>query len=579
MNKLITTLIFIIYLNFNCWGNVSDNPYKLDKIKHIQNSQLFSVMNGRNEWVYDFDGKNPCALIQVKFINMPKDEIRALDYICDINGNKARATIDKLDSEEPSIWVFVTATKKGIFEIVDRNGIKSNRLNGLTFKSKQCYEVTLTCDKRQSINIIVDTEKSKKATIRLDNEKTSNNGEFNDIRLGQHTVQVSVDGSIRLDTIIDVSEINHTFHFDVRPKKVVKIKSNPKGAIIKINGKKLDKSTPLEVPLAHDNYLIEAIISETESDSKTITVNEFTEEVVLNPIRRKHFEVTATYQGQVVPANLYVNGNIYKDQYGNEVIGQTSYEFNEPIGEKLKLRMTHSSGAEKKQEIKIKSDMNVVQVFDLQPRNPITWPWEREYDSDVSGLSFAYVCKQLVTRGEGEQLKENGIWDNSEGEWLHGGQIGMHFQPAFSWGLGLYTGIFCEYYFSFNDNYDYNMYSEWDLYLPIHAYYRIPFGEKIALKVHGGLGLSYALVGAFSQTDTSYGYEDVTDVLGSDYFPSAFNMTLDIGVSFRIMNVQINASYCKGLNDHRSYRSVGNYKTTQNKMSIGASWIINTSSY
>lgn len=575
MNKLISLFIISICLGFSSWAQKQDSPYKLSDLKHVGSNQMVYRYLKDNGWQNDFDGK-PCALICVNFVNMPQNEIRNLTYNFSPNTKRPEAVVDSLESENHQMWVYVQASKNAIMEVVDSKGIKSNRLTGLTFKSKECYEVTLTSDKRQTINI---TTKPEGAIIKLDNEKTSDNGTFTDVRLGEHKIQVSVDGSVKLDTIVEVSDINNSFHFDVRPKKLVRIKTNPSGAYIKINGEEVAQRSPAELLLPHDNYLIEAYLSETESDSKTITVNELTNEVVLDPITRKAFNVTATYQGQTVNANLYVNGNLYKDQYGNEVTEARSYSFNEPIGRKYKMRMTYQ-GASKERTIKVKESMDNVQTFDIQPTNEITWPWEREYDTDAAGVSVAYVRKQLVTKGDGEQLKENGFWDDGEGKWLNGMQVGAHFQPAFSWGLGLYTGLFYEIYLSFNDNYDYNEYVEHDLYLPIHAYYRIPFGEKIALKVHGGLGLSYAVAGIFSQTDDSYGYEDYTDALGSDYFPNAFNMTLDIGLSFRIKNVQINASYCKGLNDHGSYHCIGDeYKTTQNKMSIGASWVIGTKGY
>ncbi len=575
MNKLISLFIISICLGFSSWAQKQDSPYKLSNFNHVGSYQMLYRYLKDNGWQNDFDGK-PCALICVNFVNMPQEEIRNLTYNFSSNTKRPEAVVDSLESENHQMWVYVQASKNAIMEVVDSKGIKSNRLAGLTFKSKECYEVTLTSDKRQTINI---TTKPEGAIVKLDNEKTSDNGTFTDVRLGAHKIQVSVDGSVKLDTVIEVSDINNSFHFDVRPKKLVRIKTNPSGAYIKVNGEEVSQRSPVELLLPHDNYLIEAILSDTESDSKTITVNDLTNEVVLNPIKRKAFDVYAIYDGNTVKADLYVNGYPYKDQYGNEITGAQRYSFNEPIGAKLKMKMSYYSST-KERTIKVKENMDIDQIFDLQPRNPITWPWEREYDTDVSGVSVAYVRKQLVTKGYGEQLKENGFWNDGEGKWLNGVQMGVHFQPAFSWGLGLYTGLFYEIYLSFNDNYDYNEYAEHDLYLPIHAYYRIPFGDKIALKVHGGLGLSYAVAGILSQTDDSYGYEDITDVLGNDAYPNAFNMTLDIGVSFRIKNVQINASYCKGLNDHGSYHYLDSgYKSTQNKMSIGASWVIGTRGY
>lgn len=568
MKKIFSTLLFCI-IGISAWGQLNIEPYKLSAVTEYdpESPILYELL--KDTWKKDYNG-DPCALIRVKFKNMPKDEIMSLNFDFSLQGKKEEARVDSLSSSRKELWLYVENDIDAIMEVTDNKGNKSNRQSGITFRSKHVYDVTLTCEKRQTINI---RALPYGAIFKLDGDKVST-GRFENVTYGSHDLEISINGELKKVTQIEVSDLSNSFEFDLREKKKIKIKSDPKGATIKIDGKLLDKFTPTEVELAYGNYHIEAEMGLNESDAKTITVNEFTEEIVLNPIKRQAFEVSAMYQGRAVPADLYVNGEIYKDKNGNIQTGLLRYTFNEPVGSKLKLRMSYVEATEER-TIKVEQGMDVNQQFHIKPRNRITWWWQKNYNTDAGGFTFAYVQKQLVTQGNGEKLEENGIWDDGEGKWLSGMQMGLHFQPAFSWGLGLYTGLFYELYMSFNDNYDYNMYTEHDLYLPIHAYYRIPFGKKVALKIHGGFGVSYAFAGTFTQTDSGYGYEDVTDVLGTDLFPNALNMSIDVGLGLRIYGIQFNAGYSKGFNNHGSYDCVGSgYKTTQNKMTLGLSIVI-----
>lgn len=211
------------------------------------------------------------------------------------------------------------------------------------------------------------------------------------------------------------------------------------------------------------------------------------------------------------------------------------------------------------------------QVFKLSAKNDVVWPWQREYDIAPVGFSLAYVYKQLVTTGEGQKLKESGVWPDGKGKTLKGMQAGLHFQPCFKFGLGLYTGLFYELYVSTSKKYDYDMFIEHCAYVPVHLYYRIPFGRKVALSVHGGLGFNYVIHGAFSAKDEDI--EDYTDFYEEDGFPKKFNMAMEVGAGLRLGAFQLNFQYGKGLNDHKSYSSQGDFKTIQNKYTFGVSYM------
>lgn len=85
----------------------------------------------------------------------------------------------------------------------------------------------------------------------------------------------------------------------------------------------------------------------------------------------------------------------------------------------------------------------------------------------------------------------------------------------------------------------------------------------------GGLGFSYAVYGAYTADE----YEDYTDFYGEDAFPKRFNIALEGGLDFRVGPVQIGLLYSKGLSNHSSYSSDGDYKTTYNKIGINVAWV------
>ncbi|HCD76978.1 MAG TPA: hypothetical protein DEQ27_01045, partial [Prevotella sp.] len=308
-------------------------------------------------------------------------------------------------------------------------------------------------------------------------------------------------------------------------------------------------------------HTFKAVLNASQVDEQTINV--ISQSVIeLQPVKKGNVEIFTKYAGRPVSAELVVdNQNSYNEQ--------NSYRINLPYGWHS-LRVTYGSKSKEKRIHINKPELS--HTFKLSAKNDFVWPWQREYDTAPLGFTLSYVYKQLVTKGENERLKENGVWDDGKGKSLHGIQAGINLQPCFKFGLGLYTGLFYEFYYSSNDNYDYDKFMEHCGYIPVHLYYQIPFAKKIALSTHGGLGFSYAFYGMYKPKDDTY--DNMTDFYGKDYYPKRFNMTMDIGASLRLGPIQLNFQYSKGINDHKSYSILGDYKTTQNKYTIGISTAI-----
>lgn len=514
-----------------------------------------------DDWPKDENGDKDCAWIRIRFENMPLSDAEDVHFSFGPSAG-IRKVDNRLDSVEHEVWLFVTATDNAIMEASHPKYGASNRLVPNKLKPKCAYDVVLENGKTLSISI---NTIPAGAVARLEDGRGGKTPiTFTDVTLGKHELTLfSSNGKMVKKDTIEVTDNNVQFQYDLRPEKDITFTSDPTGAKLYINDKYVGK-TPYTVKMKYDSYNVKAELGPNETDSRSITVSEYSEKTIhLEPIEKKTFEVYAIYDGRKVDADLYIDGE-------REGTNKPSYTLTKPIGKSYEMKMIHY-GDSKKRKIKVTRKMGVEQEFKISARNSFVWPWQREYEPCPVGLSLGYVSKQLVTTGEGEKLKEDGVWDDGEGKSLHGFQFGLHFQPCFSFGLGFYSGLFYECYMSWNNDYEYDEFFEHCLYMPIHGYLRLPFAKRVALSLHGGIGLNYVIHGAYSDTD-SY-YDDYTDFYGDPAFPQRFNLTGEIGLGVRIGPVQINGQYAKGLIDHKSYESLGDYKTVQNKLSISISYV------
>jgi len=215
-------------------------------------------------------------------------------------------------------------------------------------------------------------------------------------------------------------------------------------------------------------------------------------------------------------------------------------------------------------------------------------------DGDSDGIEIAsnfsfvvgYVSKQWSTEIKGKTIREN-MW-REEDKRLHGIQFGVAYTPTLPMGMGVYTGLFAEGYFSFSKKMGYDEFTEFSLYVPIHANIKLPLSQDVALLAHGGLGLNLACHGGFTNHDAYY-WDWVWDEIlgyhrerrqyeldhiryGKEGWPRRFNAALEVNVSIKIQRFTLTGGYSWGLTDHRLYKDVPNSSTRQDKLSITAGY-------
>lgn len=401
-----------------------------------------------------------------------------------------------------------------------------------------------------------------------------------DLTYGEHVVNVFAgNGDSRGSVKIDDREKIYTL--DARKKTKLNIKTNPAGGEIYIADGETEEPYDRNKEYAYRAYKVTAYINGNKVE-KNITVDDNYKSFIID--NTKTYNITPMYMGHSASATVYENNKQLVESVDNGVIlNGNTYQVTRPIGKTYKYYATNHNGKSPRTTVNVNNNSQSDYQLSIAARNSIVWPWEREYSPAPFGISAGYVQKQLKSNGEGEKRNENGIWADGDDKWLSGMQIGLHLQPCFSFGLGMYTGIFYEFYLSSNDNEYYTSYQEHDIYVPVHALFRLPFSEKVSLWIHGGLGFNYGVYASYSSDDE--GADDLTDVFGEPlyvigdteiYNAKRLNMAAEISLGLRVGPVAVNATYSKGLNNHKRYENLGDYTTRQNKLSFSVSYVIGT---
>lgn len=207
-------------------------------------------------------------------------------------------------------------------------------------------------------------------------------------------------------------------------------------------------------------------------------------------------------------------------------------------------------------------------------------------DECVIGLTAGYVQKVWEFDIDGHKQSE-GMFDDDK--FVNGIQAGITIDPQFGAGFGLHTGLIYEYYWANSDEFsDYyegyhdqreyftakNLYSEHNLYLPLHLKFTANFSEYFQLGVFGGVGLDCIIDSKVYEYDCDYDDEELGSwsLLDEDDWENPFqkrlNASWEVGASLRIKNVMFDFTTSHGILNHAP--SHADYKVYQSKpMRIG----------
>lgn len=199
----------------------------------------------------------------------------------------------------------------------------------------------------------------------------------------------------------------------------------------------------------------------------------------------------------------------------------------------------------------------------------IEWPWEIDFDSRVMGFSMGYVQKKVDFYYNDDSKETTDLaWNYEPNAFTNGLRLGLHFQPCFSWGLGLYTGFFFEYYYSHTPSSNkatteeglladaYTSFSEKAISVPLHLYFRVPFSEEFALSFHGGINADYLFGATYKDSDGIW--MTYTPSYGTDVRYEHFNLEYAFGAGIQYEWALIEATWFNGITKNEKF-ATSNY--------------------
>lgn len=172
------------------------------------------------------------------------------------------------------------------------------------------------------------------------------------------------------------------------------------------------------------------------------------------------------------------------------------------------------------------------------------------------GFSIGYVQKSWASKIDGKK-ERYGMWEDSK--FVNGVQAGIRVEPVTSFGLGLNTGLFYEYYYTESDDMYYTngpgsyrgVIQEHALYLPVHLEYRLRFSDDFSAFIYGGAGFDYGISAGveFKDTDDDYVVYENNSLYESEDVENwkRFNASLEYGLGLSYKNVQLNVTRSHGL--------------------------------
>lgn len=531
------------------------------------------------------------AMLMVNWKGIPIEDVNDVRVTTD-QGDPIE--VRQMSSGHLQTWIFVPSNTKSVTLSHPRYG--SDRIYLKSMKNKDIWSVPVILDKLVNIQINpgVDYGKSVRVTLTYpesgEEETKWTPASFSNIVPDTYEVRFVIDGRNRSETI-KVTPTKTVFgqeDIDFRHFKSVTVEATGNSKLF-IDDKPVGNSNTVTVSLPYGSHTFKAVISDNCKDEKTIDINENSESTIyLSPIESRTFEVKGMYKGELVETTISVPG-LSPDRYKPGYSKSHSFTLPETTGKPYTYYLTYH-GETAKKTIRVTPGMATSYEVNFKTTRRVVWPWQREYYPATSGWEFSWVSKQYATSAHliedsdiKTTIKENGIWDNGYDHWLHGVRMGYHAQPSLKIGLGLYTGIFLEAYFSKTDEAHaideiFDKYFELDLSFPLHVLYQIPLAKKFSIGFHTGPTLNWAMHGSYydialpNQQDTE-NFPDYTDFWKEPWAPKRVNITWDFGLFIRLRGIMFSGTLSQGITDNKIYADWGrDARTVMNKRMVGISF-------
>ena len=594
MKKIITIIILGLTV-LNAQADMNAIQEKLERISWVPDAwdakDLLESGNNNLAYHIEWPGSDELsqAVLIIKWDGFPVNEINRVWFKMEGPASSTNANYMKVENKTQGTlesWIFLPLDASRVTLEHPKFGSTTISLKGM--KQHDVWSIPVVVDNLVNIEIKPLTDYNKQVRITLVNPRTGAEQEamspatFENVSPGIYNVRLAINGR-NVERQIMVTPTQKIFgdeKFDFRTTKPVTFESTEKGIFL-IDGAYRYDGTSFTTELPYGPHTVEVRVSDNLKDEKVIDVNEDSPEIIyFSPILSRTFEVVGMYQGKIVPTRIYVAG-LSTDRYDAETEDK-KHTFTLPVGGTPYKYTLYYGGMRVTKEIKVTPNMDNVQQIKLNSQHSMVWPWQRDYKNVNNWFELSYVSKQYATSGRlydngssiKTTIKENGVWDDGYDHWLHGFRFGYGYQPAFKFGLGLYTGLYMELYFSNAKNEpigDYDEYLELDLSLPLHILYQFPLGKNLCIGFHTGPSFNLAAYGSYS-IDGDSSDEKWTDFWDESWAPNRFNIDWDFSLFLRWKKLMITGTLSRGMTDNKMHQDFGaDAKTVMNKAIIGLS--------
>lgn len=579
------------------WERISTTDVRGKVVNESGDLNQINVSAMHVDWPTDSRGQaKKVALIEIHYKGFPAEELDNLKVITSpvdpdrVVVNSAGMTANvfvPLNVKE----IIIQSIKYKDAEFVIPENLADHTVYSVDVEMQQLHTVMVSPAVNPGTKVTV-------ALIRADQDATSAGNtsdqwgvrevpaKFENVPNGQYELTVRNNGRAHNVTVM-VNNLNTNFtaentaQLDLRTrKKISLISPNSPNVSFYVNDRLSGTGSKVDVELPYGSYTVEAKAGNLGA-TKNITVGDDSDNIIyLSPQAMKTIEIVGMYNGRQVDTEVYTDKNVPEiGGKGSKAVHKytlptdgTEYAFTLSYGgSKAHKNIRFKPGMATDYKVKISGDRSMSLV---------------EYSNDKWGWDFDYVTKQIkvtteLESGETQSISTNGVWDDGFGCWLKGFSTGFHFKPAFNFGLGLYTGLSMEFYFSAGSEPidDYDKYFEMDLSIPLHVMYQFAFSNKIAVGFHTGPSFNYAIYGTYYNTESifedsdSYGEDKFfDDFWGTEPWPKRVNWAWDFGLFARFGPISIHGMLSYGMNDLGCYPDFGEKpKSVMHKRSVGLS--------
>ena len=527
------------------------------------------------DWPIDHNARQRSAMVRLKLENMTLEEARQLEFVILGNTHKVLKTLFDQWEAYNEITLFLPIHVDFDMKALHPKYGETKPMKIRRLESEGTYSLTLRNNKTYSI-VVSSLPKGSKVTIDGQLAAHVTPVTLEGVTPGLHSLRIENGGVVLYDTI-DVKEgITNFGPYDLQKYKEIEIICDQSNAVIYIDqnriSQKTSTDTPPKVKLTYGKHDIRIeIANENKSIDRPIIIADTTSvRQVFKLVATKSVQVTTLYNGSPVAADLYLNSNKQK------MTGENSYNFNLRYNQSYHFKALYQGGSkEKTVTIRKSSPANI--ELKIPSANHASWNNQKNYYEEPYGWSLKYVSKQWVMKGCGFKDKESAPWHKEDSR-LHGISLGWHYNPTYEWGGGLYTGVFWEYYYSKKGGSDFEVYTfdkfmEHVLHVPAHLSFRIPFSSDRALSIHGGYGFDLGIAASYYSKDFGIYYKGGEYYGKDNLMPKRFNVSAEIGASYRWDDYFVNAEYSKGLTKHDYSKVLGEIVANQNKLSLGFGFV------